>query len=250
MTKINEIDVYDKSKVSIDTGEIEEWDDAIFPNVIRKKLVALIKVRLQSANPKVILDYGCGGGWLSALLSEWGFNVVGVDISALLSKNAKFVCPKIDFVVCDGERLPFRNAVFDYVVGISVLHHLNLKRSCSELKRILINKADFIFEEPNLLNPFSAIGRELFPMKPHTKGEKPFIPRHLKTALRESGFCFREIRYLFFMAFPFSRLFKIANMKPKIWMVKLVFLLENMTEKTPLIRHLNSSMVIVGKIRK
>jgi len=250
MTKLDEIEVYDKSKASSDTGEIEEWDEVIFPNVIRKKLIALIKAKLQSVKPKTILDYGCGGGWLSVLLSRWGFDVVGIDLSAHLVRNAKLACPRADFVVCDGEKLPFRDAVFDYVIEISVLHHLNLKRVCSELKRISFDRADFIFEEPNLLNPFSAIGRKLFPMETHTEGEKPFVPRHLEMALNESGFWCRETNYLFFMAFPLARLFKIANIRPSSWSFKMIFLFENIMEKIPGIKKLNASLIMIGKIQK
>jgi len=250
MSKINEIDVYDKSQVSVETGEIEEWDEAIFPYVIRKRLIDLIKVKLHSVEPKTILDYGCGGGWLSILLSKWNFNVVGIDISAHLIKNAKFACQKAEFVVCDCERLPFRDTVFDSVIGISILHHLNLKIGCSEIKRVLFNEASFIFEEPNLLNPFSGIGRKLFPMSTHSKGEKPFMPKHLKTALNELDFDFIEMNYLFFIAFPIARILKIIKLRLPSLMVKIFSSFENIMEKIPYINQLNSSIIIFGKIHK
>ena len=250
MSKINEMKVYDESQVSIETGEIEEWDEAIFPNVIRTRLIDLIKIKLQLVESKVILDYGCGGGWLSLLLSGWGFDVIGVDLSAYLLKNAKLSCPKAEFIACDCEILPFRNAVFNSMIGISILHHLNLKISCNELKRVLFNEANFIFEEPNLLNPFSEIGRKLFPMSTHSKGEKPFIPKHLETTLNELGFTSSETKYLFFIAFPVSRVFKIVKINAPSIMVKIFSLFENIMEKMPYINQLNSSIIIIGNIHK
>jgi|CryGeyDrversion2_1046600.scaffolds.fasta_scaffold104596_1 ubiquinone/menaquinone biosynthesis C-methylase UbiE len=250
MTKTNERDVYEEAKVSISTGEIEEWDSAIFPSIIRKKLIALIKANLHVANPRMILDYGCGGGWLSKLLSEWGFNVVGVDISVHLLKNAKSVCPKASYIVADAEKLPFRDAVFDYLVGISVLHHLNLQRSCSELRRISTDKADFAFEEPNLLNPFSEIGRKFFPLETCTKGERPFVPSYFEKALNGYGFCCRKIFYLYFIAFPLARLFKIANKVPPSFMINMLLIFENLMSDVPYIRRLNASIFVVGEINQ
>jgi SAM-dependent methyltransferase len=250
MSKINEIEVYDKSQVSVETGEIEEWDEAIFPNVIRKRLMDLIKVKIQSAEPKMILDYGCGGGWLSILLSGWGFDVVGVDLSAHLLKNAKLACPNAEFVVCDCEILPFRHAGFDSVIGISILHHLNLKIGCNEVKRVSSNEANFIFEEPNLLNPFSGIGRKMFPMSTHSKGEKPFMPKQITTALNELGFDFIEMNYLFFIAFPVSRVLRVTKIKLPFFIVKMFSLFERIMENMSYIKQLNSSLVIFGKIHK
>jgi ubiquinone/menaquinone biosynthesis C-methylase UbiE len=250
MSKLNEIEVYDKSQVSVNTGEIEDWDEAIFPYVIRKRIIDLIKVKLHAVEPKIILDYGCGAGWLSISLSKWGFEVVGIDLSAHLIKNAKLACPKAEFVICDCEKLPFRNAVFNLLIGISILHHLNLKRSLIEIKRVLLNEADFIFEEPNLLNPFSGIGRKLFPMSTHSKGEKPFIPKHLKTTLNKLDFKFIGINYLFFIAFPVSRILKVTKIKLPFFMVKIFSLFERIMEKMPYIKQLNSSLVIFGKIHK
>lgn len=249
MPKTNEIVVYNHSRASTGTGEIEEWDTLIFQNVIRKKLISLIREELSEANPGLILDYGCGGGWLSVVLSDFGFNVVGVDISANLLKNAKSACPMGDFVVCDAEKLPFNDGVFDHIVGISILHHLDISRSCSELKRISANGAEFLFEEPNLLNPFSALGRKFFPMETHTEGEKPFLLVHLKKTLSKFGLSSKTTS-LFFLAFPFSRLFKVIGTKPQLWVVELFSLFEEVATKIPLIRQLNASLILSGVICK
>jgi len=67
----DEVVVYDKSKVSTVTGETESYDDAVFPNVIRRRQIDLIKSELQAARPKIILDYGCGGWlWWSMAFTE------------------------------------------------------------------------------------------------------------------------------------------------------------------------------------
>lgn len=247
MPKKNEVEVYDTSNVSVSTGEIDEWDKIIFPNIIRKRLIDLIQSKLRFTKSKIILDYGCGGGWLSIILSKWGFEVVGIDISSKLVKNAQIASPQNAFIVCDGENLPFRDKAFGSVVGISILHHTNLDLSLNEIKRITKDEASFVFEEPNIFNPFSAIGRKLFPMETHTKGEKPFVPIYLKKKLKKFGFNCKDTDYLYFIAFPIARIFKLANIDSPLFVTRTISLFEELMEKIPYINRLNSSLIISGK---
>jgi SAM-dependent methyltransferase len=245
----NEIHVYDEAEVSRLTGETESYDRAFFPNVIRKKELELIKEVLKANKPKLILDYGCGGGWLSILLQKWEFKSIGMDISRNMVKNAKIVCPKSDFIVCDAMRLPFKDDVFDFVIGISILHHLDLKLATDELKRISLARSAFLFMEPNLLNPLSAFGRKVFPMEAHTKGEKPYTPEYLNTALNIAGFNVERCFSMFFLAFPAARFSKIARLNPPSLLVKMTYFFEGVMEKMPGIRYLNSNIVAIVKTK-
>jgi len=242
----NEIDVYNKAEVSTVTGEIEDYDDAVFPNVIRRREIHLIRSELRAARPKMILDYGCGGGWLSLLLYNWGFDVVGIDVAARLLRKAKLACSGADFVVSDAGKLPFRGAVFDYVIGISILHHLNFEHACSEIVRVSSRKAKFLFMEPNVLNPLSAFGRRFFPMDTHTKGERGFTPRSLKAMFKLAGFTVERYLILFFLTFPVARLFKIVRIRPPSSLVKIISLFETVMEQMLGMRHLNSTIVAIG----
>jgi SAM-dependent methyltransferase len=241
----DEVHVYDNAEVSYSTGETESYDAAFFPNVIRKRELELIKEVVQARRPKLILDYGCGGGWLSLLLLRWGFDVVGVDVSGKMVKSAKSVCREADFIVCDAMRLPFRDEVFDLTVGISILHHLDLKHAFNELKRISLDRSVLLFMEPNSLNPLSAFGRRCFPMNVHTKGEKQFTPKYLKTALSLANFSVERCFALFFLAFPVARFSKIVRLNPPLSLVRITYLFENVMEKMPGIRYLNSNIVAV-----
>lgn len=245
----DEIQVYNEAEVSYSNGETESYDAAFFPNLIRRRELELIKQVLQAKKPKLILDYGCGGGWLSLLLFRWGFDVVGMDVSKNMVKNAKLVCHKADFIICDAMRLPFRDEVFEFIIGISILHHLNLKNALGEMRRISLARSVFLFMEPNSLNPLSAFGRKFFQMEVHTKGEKQFTPEYLKTALNLANFNVERCFALFFLAFPVARFSKIARVKPPLSLVKMVYLFENVMEKMPGIRYLNSNIVAVGKAK-
>jgi SAM-dependent methyltransferase len=246
----DEMHVYDNAEVSYSTGETESYDAAFFPNVIRRRELELIKPVLQAKKPKLILDYGCGGGWLSLLLLRWGFDVVGMDVSKNMVKSAKLVCHKADFIVCDAMRLPFKDEVFDFIIGIAILHHLNLKHAFNELKRISLARSVFLFMEPNSLNPLSAFGRKFFQMEAHTKGEKQFTPEYLKTALNLANFNVERYFALFFLAFPVARFSKIARMTPPSSLVKMTYQFENVMEKMPVMRGFNSNIVAIGTIHR
>jgi len=56
----------------------------------------------------------------------------GVRVSQLLGVSMDFV------VACDAHRLPFKNGLFDVVLGVAILHHLErLKGALKELWRVL-----------------------------------------------------------------------------------------------------------------
>lgn len=249
MSLEDEMQIYDTAPVSQLTGETESYDNAFFSNVIRKKELELIEQVLRDVQPKLILDFGCGGGWLSILLRKWGFEFVGLDISRNMVRNAKIVCTDSDFIICDAMRLPFKADIFDFVIGISILHHLDLKRATDELKRVSLSRSTFLFMEPSLLNPLSAFGRRFFPMEAHTEGEKPYTPQYLKTALSLAGFSVERCFSMFFLAFPVARFSKIVGLKLPLSLIKLAYLFEDMMEKAPGIRNLNSNIVAIARTR-
>jgi ubiquinone/menaquinone biosynthesis C-methylase UbiE len=244
----DEIDVYDRAKVSVDTGEIEDYDVVIFQNVVRRREIDLIRLEFQAVKPKRILDFGCGGGWLSRILSSCNCEVVGIDISRSLISSAKKAAPKASFVVGDCMNLPFRDGTFDAVVSISALHHLDLKKGLEQVRRVLKNRGLFILMEPNKLNPLSSIGRKLFPMETHTMSEEPFIPAQLRAYLKLQGFKVKMIRYLFFFSFPLARMLKLLN-SPTIpsFFVYVMDAVERMFEHLPILNLLNSTIIVLAE---
>lgn len=245
----NEMRVYDAAEVSLLTGEVESYDTAFFPNVIRKRELELIERVLREKRPRFVLDYGCGGGWLSILLQKWGVRFVGMDVSRNMIRNAKTVCKNADFVLCDAMQIPIKEGVFDFVIGISILHHLCLKRATEELKRITSSHSAFLFMEPSLLNPLSAFGRRVFPMEAHSKGEKPYTPAYLKTALNQAGFEIERYFAMFFLAFPAARISKLTKFRPPPSLVKLTYFFERAMEKMPIVKTLNSNIVAIFKTK-
>jgi 2-polyprenyl-6-hydroxyphenyl methylase/3-demethylubiquinone-9 3-methyltransferase len=107
-------------------------------------------VRITCGLPQVrsICDLGCGNGYLSGLLVERGFQVVGVDASAsgvaianaALGERASFTCARID------SRLAQKLGAgrFDAVVSSDVIEHLYRPRDLIESARGLLNAGGWL----------------------------------------------------------------------------------------------------------
>ncbi len=102
----------------------DEW--AIPQRETAKKLVEFVK-------PKgLILDLGCGTGFVSEYISEG--TVVGLDIS---EKMVKIYRERFGRgILGDAENLPFKDKSFDYVLSNFVLHWTDWKKSISEALRV------------------------------------------------------------------------------------------------------------------
>ena len=111
---------------------------------------------LQKTDTQVIrlLDFGCGPGDNALRLSRIGYHVTGFDISEsnvgiakkLFEKNGKV--DQSEFVVSTAESLPFAGGYFDMVVGIDILHHVDIEKSLKELNRVMKVGAQGVFREP------------------------------------------------------------------------------------------------------
>ncbi len=136
-----------------------------------------------------VLDLGCGHGMASVVLARRGAQVVAFDLSpgyvAEARRRAEANEVAIEFLVADGQRLPFADAVFDRVWGNAVLHHLDLDRAGSELRRVLRPGGIAVFCEPWGDNPLLNLARRYLPYsgKGHTPDEQPLRRRDL-AALR------------------------------------------------------------------
>ncbi len=74
---------------------------------------------------KVVLDVGCGHGWLANAMYEAGATVYGIDGAAKLLEIARLSCPQATFYQHDlTKRLPELNTQFDRIVANMVLMDL------------------------------------------------------------------------------------------------------------------------------
>jgi SAM-dependent methyltransferase len=101
-----------------------------------------------------VLDFGCGSGENSLVLARRGAKALGVDISADLIAVAQRrlavngLPGAAEFVVGSAHDLPLADGSVDLVLGIAILHHLDLDASAREIHRVLKPGGRAIFQEP------------------------------------------------------------------------------------------------------
>jgi|GEM_PF-3199154 len=124
-------------------------------------------------NGKRVLDIGCGAGGRSVAIALKGARVTGVDpladgVRASRARAAKYTDIKTDFLVGEGEKMPFKDGSFDLVTSFCVLEHAQtVDRVIFEAYRALKKGGTFYCELPNHLFPFEGHYKILwFPMMP------------------------------------------------------------------------------------
>jgi 2-polyprenyl-3-methyl-5-hydroxy-6-metoxy-1,4-benzoquinol methylase len=103
-----------------------------------EKLRRFFPFPLESLKGKLVLDAGVGSGRLSEVLLKYGARVVGVDLSYAIetARDNLASYPDCGLAQADILSLPLKEAMFDVVMCIGVLHHTpDPKRGFLELAR-------------------------------------------------------------------------------------------------------------------
>jgi 2-polyprenyl-3-methyl-5-hydroxy-6-metoxy-1,4-benzoquinol methylase len=121
-----------------------------------------------------LLDFGCGWGDVAIRAAYAGFEVHGFDITpeniAVAKERAERagLSRRTNFTVAAAEQLPYAPGTFDVVVGIDILHHVNVAAAIAACHRILRSGGHVLFKEPVRAPVFDALRntrllRTLFP---------------------------------------------------------------------------------------
>jgi ubiquinone/menaquinone biosynthesis C-methylase UbiE len=103
---------------------------------------------------RTVLDYGCGNGENSLPLVSRGARVVGLDVSEDLLMLARQrlalhgLADRATFLAASAHDLPLPDSSVDAVMGIAILHHLDLALAAREVHRVLKPGGIAIFQEP------------------------------------------------------------------------------------------------------
>jgi 2-polyprenyl-3-methyl-5-hydroxy-6-metoxy-1,4-benzoquinol methylase len=126
-------------------------DDSGFRDLIRDDFLALFA--FSETAEGALLDAGCGAGGNSVDLAcrEPGLSIHGVDISSVaLGMAAKIASGGTRFYQASLERLPFADAVFDYVASHEVIEHVEDPALVArELGRVLRPGGVCVIATPN-----------------------------------------------------------------------------------------------------
>jgi ubiquinone/menaquinone biosynthesis C-methylase UbiE len=153
-----------------------------------KELVLGMLKKLPLARGR-ILDLPCGTGRVSQLLAERSFRVVGADISPnMIRTRQEKIEDRVDLVVCDAEKLPFKDGAFDCVVSLRLMGHIppEIRAKILEEMRRVTGDGIIVF----YYNPHSLMGifREV---RNRLRGKReqwnPITPSGLKRELEAVG---------------------------------------------------------------
>jgi SAM-dependent methyltransferase len=175
-------------------GEIWNWESPAG----RLRWTRRVKMLRRHLRPGMsVLELGCGIGHFTRELACSGANIVAIDISPELLEIARANCsaPNVRYEIQNACALSYPDAVFDSVVGSSVLHHLEIEEALREIYRVLKPGGAICFTEPNMLNPQIAIQKNV-PWVKRKLGDSPdetaFFRWPLRRLLEVTGY--REVR--------------------------------------------------------
>jgi SAM-dependent methyltransferase len=185
------------------------------------------------------LELGCGTGEFTERLLASGCELVAVDLSedtAAIARErvgdqARVVVGNIE----TGEGL--EGLEFDAIVGVSVLHHVDLDATFAHTFSLLRPGGRFAFSEPNMSNPQVWAERNIDPVRrlrhvtPH---ETAFRADELRRRFEQEGFVVEVCE-------PFEFL----HPRTPGWFVRTALSLESRLEATPL-RSVAGSLRVAG----
>ncbi len=216
-------------------GEIWNWESPAGKLRWRRR-VEMLTSHLRPAMR--VLELGCGTAYFTRELAATEADITAIDISPDLLEEAQRNCPagNVHFEVRNAYDLNYSDASFDSVLGVSVLHHLEVDLALREIYRVLRGGGLICFTEPNMLNPQIALQKNLPPLKKRlgdSPDETAFFRWGLQRRLRRLGF--REIQV---------EPFEFLHPRIPASLIKSVRSLESVLEKTPLFREIAGSLYI------
>lgn len=111
------------------------------------------------SHKSLVLEIGCGTGLFTKELAATDNTIIAIDIAEALIKKAKerVHAQNVQFVVGNAYQTNFKSSSYDFIVGSSCLHHLEVDSALKEFSRILKPGGRMMFTEPNMMNPQVAL---------------------------------------------------------------------------------------------
>ncbi|AKM83711.1 hypothetical protein A2422_02435 [Candidatus Woesebacteria bacterium RIFOXYC1_FULL_31_51] len=162
------------------------------------KAVLFRKICKPVAKDKV-LEIGSGDGVFTKRLKGIKSQIVATDITpAVIERSKKIIkFEGLTYKIENCEKMSFKNKSFDIVCGISILHHVNTKKTLQECYRVLKDGGRLFFTEPNLLNPIINITTNIKPLRKvmeYSPGEKALLKKDVEKILHDTGFSLVSVK--------------------------------------------------------
>src|SRR5437660_5752490 len=136
----------------------------------------------------VVLDVGCGPGYVAGAAAERSATSRGLDFSREMVAIAQKKFPHIEFREGDAQNLPFPDATFDRVLANFALLHLpDPEWACAEAYRVLKDGGKFGFTvwAPPEENPYAKMIDDAIQANADLEVDLPAGPPHYLFSSRE-----------------------------------------------------------------
>ena len=221
-------------------GAEDAWGWSTPAGKIRAARRAEFLIKHAGLQPGVsCLELGCGTGEFTMKLLESGCKLSAVEISDATARCCRQRCAgKAEIIVGNvetGEGLQGR--AFDAIVGVSVLHHVNMPLTLKSTFGLLKPGGRFAFSEPNMSNPQIWAERHIGIVRKWrhvTAHETAFRAKQLRQIFEEAGF-----------AVDVCEPFEFLHPSTPKFALGLVRGLESLLEKTPF-RRIAGSIRVAG----
>jgi ubiquinone/menaquinone biosynthesis C-methylase UbiE len=182
---------------------------------------------LRGTSRGLLLDVPCGTGMYSKVFNEKGHDIIAADASMTMLEKTGQRQENIPRVLCDINRLPFEDDVFDTVMTIRLFQHLpedDVAKILHELKRMIKPDRLLIFDtfrwSPKRMRFFKRFFKGEIYVLSHRSVEKMIDKAELKKAQAISLYLFSPIWYRKMPAWFLRMLDVVEKIMPQQWLLR------------------------------
>lgn len=178
---------------------------------------------------KLVLEIGCGKGFVSEQLRKNGCAVTGIEIDKESAKKAKRFCKSVLVGNVEEMKLDFVKESFDVILFGDVLEHLlDPKAVLKKLRPFLVREGKIVVSLPNVANWKIRLGFLVGKFgytewgildKTHVRF---FTMKSARDLLKEAGFRVVEEDFVPSFPLPFLKAF-FAKIRPSVFAFQFVF---------------------------
>jgi ubiquinone/menaquinone biosynthesis C-methylase UbiE len=144
------------SKSNLTSTKLDDYTLLVdfYPQLVLGSARRLLNEMVKNLKSGLILDAGCGKGWVSLELTKKGFKVVGIDLSDERISEAKALFESenihVPLIKASLTNLPLKDTTFNSVISFHVIEHiLNVGLAFSELSRVIARDGSLYLTVPN-----------------------------------------------------------------------------------------------------
>ena len=187
-------------------AQIERWH---FWFIGRRALVNRLLAKYIGNGTKRLLDIGCGTGIMVEILSAQGHKVVGLDLLPQGLRSTRHKVPHSMLIQADlSIQLPLSDKVFDVVIVLDVLEHVDDESLLEEVNRVLNPGGIILLTVPAFPWLWSFRDEDAGHLRRYTR-------KSIHDLMSKSDLQIIETRYYQFFLFPFIAITRFIGRKRK-----------------------------------